>query len=171
MAREDTDVRDDDDVDQMNYCWMEQNMAGEDTDVGGDDDVDDPGEMLRNVESEFSGKSQNDKFSQIMKDNETPLLSRCKKEHNKLHVVLTFLQMKASNGWSDNGFNELLQFLNNLLPKVNVLPQNMYQPNKIVCPFRLEVEKIYACRNDCMLFHNEDVVLEEYFACGTSRYK
>jgi hypothetical protein len=35
------------------------------------------------VESEFSGKSQNDKFSQIMKDYETPLFSGCKKEHKK----------------------------------------------------------------------------------------
>jgi hypothetical protein len=37
---EDTDVGGDDDVDQMNHCWMEQNMSGEDTDVEGDDDVD-----------------------------------------------------------------------------------------------------------------------------------
>jgi hypothetical protein len=42
---------------------MEQNTAGEDTDVEGDHDVDDLNEMLRNVESEFSDKSQNDKFS------------------------------------------------------------------------------------------------------------
>jgi vacuolar-type H+-ATPase subunit B/Vma2 len=60
------------------------------------------------VESEFSGKSQNDKFSQIMKEYETPLFSGCKREHNKLHVVLILLQMKASNSWSDKGFNELL---------------------------------------------------------------
>jgi hypothetical protein len=45
------------DVDQMNHCWTEQNMAGEDTNVGGDDDVDDPDEMLWNVESEFNDKS------------------------------------------------------------------------------------------------------------------
>jgi hypothetical protein len=30
----------DDDLDQMNHCWMEHNMAREDTDVGGGDDVD-----------------------------------------------------------------------------------------------------------------------------------
>jgi hypothetical protein len=63
-------------------------MAREDTDVGGDHDVD---EMFQNVKSEFSCKSGNDKFSQIMKDYETPLFSGCKKEHNKLHAVLTFL--------------------------------------------------------------------------------
>jgi hypothetical protein len=47
MAGEDTDVRDDDDdLDQMNHCWTEKNMVGEDTDVGGDDDVDDLDEIL-----------------------------------------------------------------------------------------------------------------------------
>jgi hypothetical protein len=83
-------------------------MVVEDTDVGGHDDVDDLDEMLRNVESEFSGKSLNDKFLQIVKDYETPLFLECKREHNKFHVVLTLLQMKASNGLSDKGFNELL---------------------------------------------------------------
>jgi hypothetical protein len=77
MAREDTDVRDDDNVDQTNYYWTEHNMVGEDTDVGGHDDVDDLYEMLQNMESEFNGKSQNDKFSQIMKDCETPLFLGC----------------------------------------------------------------------------------------------
>jgi hypothetical protein len=83
-------------------------MVGDDTDVQGDDDVDDLDEMLRNVESEFSGKSQNDKFSQFLKDYEIPLFLGCKKEHNKLHVILTLLQMKGSNDLSDKGFNELL---------------------------------------------------------------
>jgi hypothetical protein len=46
-------------------------MAGEVTDVGGDDDVDNLDKMLWNVESEFSGKSRNDMFSQIMKVYET----------------------------------------------------------------------------------------------------
>jgi hypothetical protein len=136
---------------------MEQNMPREDTDVGGDDDVDDLDEMLRNVESEFSGKSRNDKFSQIMKDYKTPLFSRYKKEHNKLHVVLTLLQMKASNGWSDKGFNELLQFLNDFLPKANV--------------FTYQAKKIHASLNDCILFRNEDAMLEECHVCKTSLYK
>ena len=95
----------------------------------------------------------------------------CKKEHNKLHVVLTLLQMKASNGWFDKGFNELLQFLSDLLPKENVLPHNTYQAKKVVCPLGLEVEKIHACRNDCMLFHKDDAMLEECRVCGSSRYK
>jgi hypothetical protein len=113
------------------------------------------------MESEFSGKSQNDKFSQIMKDYEIPLFSECKKEHNKLHIVLILLQMKASNDWSDKSFNDFLQFL-------NVLPRSTYQAKKIVCPLELEVEKIHTCQNDRMLFHNKDAMLEECCVCGTS---
>jgi hypothetical protein len=70
--------------------------------------------------------------------------------------------MKANNGWSDKGFNKLLQFLNDLLPKANVLPRSTYQAKKIVCPLELEVEKIHACRNDCVLFHNENIVFAEH---------
>jgi hypothetical protein len=40
VVLEDTDVRSDDDVDQMNHCWTKQNMAREDTNVRDDDDVD-----------------------------------------------------------------------------------------------------------------------------------
>jgi hypothetical protein len=41
--------------------------------VGGDDDVNDLDKMVRNVGSDVNGKSQNDKFPQIMKDYETLL--------------------------------------------------------------------------------------------------
>jgi hypothetical protein len=46
MAREDTDVRDDDNIDQMNDCWIEQNMTGENNDVGVHDDVDELDKIL-----------------------------------------------------------------------------------------------------------------------------
>jgi hypothetical protein len=61
--------------------------------------------------------------------------------------------------------------LNDLLPKANVLPRSTYQAKEIICLLGLEVEKIHACQNDCMLFHNEDAMLEDGRVCGTSRYK
>jgi hypothetical protein len=60
--------------------------------------------------------------------------------------------------------------MNDLLPKANVLPRSKYEAKKIICLLGLEVEKIHACRNDCMLFRNEDAMLEECRVCGTSRY-
>jgi hypothetical protein len=119
-------------------------MVVEDNDVAADNDVDDLDEMLRNVKGEFTSKSQNKKFSQIMKDYETSVFSGCNKEHNRFHIVLTLLQMKASNGWSDKGFNELLQFLSDLISKINVLPQSTYEAKKMICLLGLEVKKMHA---------------------------
>jgi hypothetical protein len=41
----------------------------------------------------------------------------------------------------------------------------MYQAKKIIYPLELEVVTIHACRNDCMLFHNKDAMLEECHVC------
>jgi hypothetical protein len=64
--------------------------------------------------------------------------------------------------------NELLQFLNDLLPKVSMFPRSTYQAKKIVCLLGLEMEKIHACRNDYMLFHNKYAMMEECCVCRTS---
>jgi hypothetical protein len=54
--------------------------------------------------------------------------------------------MKASNDWFDKGFSELLYFLNDLLPKANMLPQNTYQAKNSFLSIR-----IGSGENPCML--------------------
>jgi hypothetical protein len=103
--------------------------AFEDTFVGNDDD--DLHEMLRNAEGDFTSDRQHEKFERMKEDIKTPVFPGCKEEHNKLHVVLTLLQMKSSNGWSDKGFNELLQFLRDLFPRGNELPKNTYHAKQL----------------------------------------
>ena len=70
--------------------------AFEDTFVNNDDD--DLHEMLRNAEGDFTSDRQHEKFQRMMEDYKTSVFLGCKKEHNKLHIVLTLLQMKSSNG-------------------------------------------------------------------------
>jgi hypothetical protein len=43
-----------------------------------------------------------------------------------------------------------------MLPKDNKLPASMYEAKKIVCPLGLEVQKIHACPNDCILYRGEE---------------
>jgi len=38
-----------------------------------------------------------------------------------------------------------------MLPKDNELPSTMYEVKQLVCPLGLEVQKIHACPNDCIL--------------------
>ena len=51
------------------------------------------------------------------------------------------------------------------------MSRTTYEAKKIVCLMGLKFKKIYACKNDYIMFHGENA-LEEYCPkCGTSRYK
>jgi len=79
----------------------------------------------------------------------------CDKEFTQLYAVLELLKLRASNGWSDNSFSELLCLLAKLLPKPNILPTSTYRAKKLICPLLLGVNKVHACPNHCILYRNE----------------
>jgi hypothetical protein len=58
-------------------------------------------------------------------------------------MVLHLLTLKARNGWSDTSFNQLLQLLDNLIPKLNSLPTSTYHAKKILSQLALGIEKKY----------------------------
>ena len=46
----------------------------------------------------------------------------------------------------------MLEIMKKKLPKDNELPDSTYEVKKVVCPLGLEVQKIHACPNDCILY-------------------
>jgi len=44
------------------------------------------------------------------------------------------MNLKATNGWTDKSFTELLVLLNEMLPEGNTLPTRNYDAKKILCP-------------------------------------
>jgi hypothetical protein len=42
-----------------------------------------------------------------------------------------------------------------VLPKDNELPASTYEAKKVFCPLGLEVQKIHAFPNDCILYYGE----------------
>src|SRR6266511_1029648 len=104
-------------------------------------------------------------------DSEQPLFLGCKAKFTLLYGVLELLKPKASNRWSNKSFNDLLCLLGDMLPEGNELPANTYRAKKVLCPLGLEVEKIHACRNDCILYWKEFANLHSCPVCGVSRYK
>jgi hypothetical protein len=92
----------------------------------------------------------------------------CGKEFTQLHVVLELLKLKASHGWSDNSFSELLSLLEKLLPKPNTLPTSTYRVKKLICPLFLGVDKIHACLNHCILYRKEHEFKTKCSICGVS---
>jgi hypothetical protein len=95
----------------------------------------------------------------------------CGKEFTQLCVVLELLKLKASHGWSNNSFSELLSLLAKLLPMPNTFPTSTYRVKKLTCPLSLGVDKIHTCPNHCILYHKEYEFNMKCLVCGVSRYK
>ena len=70
-------------------------------------------------------------------------------DHNKL------LKWKADTGVTDSGFEKLLVLIKKMLPRNNKLPTSTYEAKNLVCPLGLDVQKIHACPNDCILYRGE----------------
>ena len=58
-----------------------------------------------------------------------------------------------------------------MLSKDNELPASTYEAKKVVCPLGLQVQKIHACPNGCILYSGEYVELNACPVCGALRYK
>ena len=71
----------------------------------------------------------------------------------------------------DKGFEKLLKILKKKLPKDNELPDSTYAAKKVVRPLGLEVQKIHACPNDCILYRGEYKDLNACLICGALCYK
>ena len=59
-----------------------------------------------------------------------------------------------------------------MLSKNNELPSTTYEAKQLVCPLGLEVQKIYACLNDCIHYRGDEYEnLDVCFVCSTLHYK
>jgi hypothetical protein len=74
-------------------------------------------------------------------------------QYTRLFVMMKLFQLKVSNGWSDCSFKGLLALLKDMLPQGKTIPETVYQAKYIICPMDLQVKKIHACENDCILYH------------------
>src|SRR5207244_5395901 len=79
--------------------------------------------------------------------------------------------MKERNGWYEKSFMDLLVLLKDILPKANKLSCNTYRAKKIIAPLALDVQKIHACSNHCVLYRKEYEHYDRCPVCKRSRYK
>jgi hypothetical protein len=150
---------------------------GDDHDIDDDDDFDYE-ELLHHVKPHVLKSIETDRGLDNMKilekSSREPLYDEsngCGKEFTQLRVVLELLKLKASHGWSDNSFSELLSLLAKLLSKPNTLPISTYRAKKLICPLSLGVDKIHAYPNYCILYRKEHEFKMKCLVCGVSRYK
>jgi hypothetical protein len=61
--------------------------------------------------------------------------------------------------------------LKDMLPQGNVVPETIYEAKQIIYPLGLEVEKIQACKNNCILYHGPEYEdLEKCPICGLDQF-
>ncbi|XP_019181675.1 PREDICTED: uncharacterized protein LOC109176735 [Ipomoea nil] len=138
------------------------------TENEGDEDNDRIDEMMRDVQGDFSEMPP--EFKSLFDNAEKPLFSAYTK-FSKLSAVLKLYNVKERNGWSDKSFTELLELLKDMIPSDNELPNSTYEAKKLLCPLSVDIERIHACSNDCILYWKEYKDLHVCPKCGTSRYK
>jgi hypothetical protein len=88
----------------------------------------------------------------MLEDHKNSLYPKCENCPKKLDSTLELLKWKVEKGLSDSGFEKLLKMMKNMLPKDNELPASTYEEKKVVCTLGLELQKIHACPNDCILY-------------------
>ena len=51
------------------------------------------------------------------------------------------------------------------------MPDSFYKAKRIVCPLGMEVQRIHACKNDCILYRGDYINLRECPGCKFPRFK
>jgi hypothetical protein len=87
----------------------------------------------------------------MTKDSNKPFYHGFVAQHTRLFADVKLFQLKVSNGWSDCSFKDLLM-LKGMLPQGNAAPETVYEAKLIICLLGLDVEKIHAYMNNCILY-------------------
>ncbi|XP_044947283.1 uncharacterized protein LOC123396399 [Hordeum vulgare subsp. vulgare] len=144
---------------------------GEGEEEARDETVDDLGRTIADARRRCETKKERENLDRMLEDHRKSLYPGCDDGLKKLGCTLDLLKWKAQAGVADSAFENLLKMLKNMFPKNNELPASTYEAKKVVCPLGLEVLKIHACINDCILYRGEYENLNECPVCTAFRYK
>jgi hypothetical protein len=129
------------------------------------------GGVIRDAHRDCESEKEKAKFDQMLQDHKKLLYPLVEDGQKKLGTTLELLQRKTKNGISDKAFEKLLKIQKKILSNPNELPTTTYEAKKIICPLGLQIEKIHACPNDCILYRGVHENLDECPVCHVSRYK
>jgi hypothetical protein len=159
------------------YCDFPDTAMGEAKEEVGvehalaeDDDA--LGDVIRDTQRDCKSDKEKAKFDRMLEDHKKLLYPSAKDGQKKLGTILELLQWKARNDISDKEFGQLLKINKKMFPRENELPATTYDAKQVVCPLGLEIQKIHACPNDCILYRSKDYEnLDVCPICKASRYK
>jgi hypothetical protein len=147
-----------------------EEVAGAEHALAEDDDA--LGDVIRDAQRDCESDKEKAEFDRMLEDHKKLLYPSAKDGQKKLGTTLELLQWKTRNGIFDKAFGQLLKINKKMLPRENELPTTTYEAKQVVCPLGLEIQKIHACPNDCILYRGKDYEnLDACPVCKASRYK
>jgi hypothetical protein len=100
-------------------------------------------EMVRNIERHGDDDQYSNnklaKYKKMIEDSKKPLYHGCMVQYTRLFMMVKLFQLKASIGWSDCIFKDLLMLLKDMLPQGNAILETIYEVKQIIYPLGLEV--------------------------------
>ena len=137
-----------------------------------DEPADDLGRVISDARRGCDTEKERLQFEQMLQDHNKLLYPTCEDGQKKLGSTLELLKWKAETGVTDSSFEKLLVLMKKMLPRKNELPASTYEAKKLVCPLGLDVQKIHACPNDCILYRGEKYEnMDKFPVCTALRYK
>ncbi|KAI5314242.1 hypothetical protein L3X38_043418 [Prunus dulcis] len=109
-------------------------------------------------------------FAQLLKNANQELYPGCE----SFSVLMTIVELMHGNikhHMSNMCFDYFLGVFERMLPTDNCLPKDHKHAQKVLNGLGLGYEKIYACKNNCMLFYKEYETLDTCPICNESRFK
>ncbi|XP_019256400.1 PREDICTED: uncharacterized protein LOC109234800 [Nicotiana attenuata] len=91
--------------------------------------------------------------------------------YSQLSAVARLLHIKSEHHLSDRCFDDICQYVNEMIPPDNLMPNNFYETKKLMQEMNMPVEKIHSCINACMIYWGEDSELSHCKFCRHPRYK
>jgi hypothetical protein len=107
------------------------------------------------------------RFFKLLKDFEEPL-----HEHTDVSILafVAWLMAIKSKYFFSNNYNEILKLFRDVLSKPNKLSKYMYHSKTIIKGPNMYYEKIYVCKNNCMIFTKEHAEEKKCLKRGHSRF-
>jgi hypothetical protein len=111
------------------------------------------------------------KYKKMIEDSKKLFYHGCAAQYMRLFVMVKLFQLKTSNRWSDCSFKDLLTLLKDMLPQGIAVPKTIYEVKQIIYQLGLEVKKVYACKNDCILYRGAEYEnIEKCPICGLDQF-
>jgi hypothetical protein len=136
-----------------------------------DDLTDDLGQAIHDAQRECESEKEKIKFELMLEDHKKLLYPTCDVGQKKLDTTLELLAIEGKEWCIRQGIWRVPKNPKKL-PKDKELLATTYEAKQVVCPLGLEIQKIHACPNDCVLYRGEEYEkLDACPVCHVSWYK